>query len=270
MERFKDLKNKVVVISGAAGLLAEDLIEQLLLNDAEVYGIDINKNIIKTQYKKLKLKFPKSKFELKVCDVTKETQVKKTIKDIIKKSKKIDILVNNAATKTKNLRNFFNLFQNYRLSDWKEIMDVNLNGSFLLSREVTRFMIKKKSGNIISIASIQGVVGNDKNLYKNSKFKGVKMNSPAVYSASKSALIGLTRYLATYLGEYNIRANSISPGGVKSNQNNNFINNYSKKVPLKRMGDKREIINCILFLSSEKSSYINGQNIIIDGGYTAW
>ena len=129
MERFKDLKNKVVVISGAAGLLAEDLIEQLLLNDAEVYGIDINKNIIKTQYKKLKLKFPKSKFELKVCDVTKETQVK-TIKDIIKKSKKIDILVNNAATKTKNLRNFFNLFQNYRLSDWKEIMDVNLNGSF--------------------------------------------------------------------------------------------------------------------------------------------
>ena len=149
-------------------------------------------------------------------------------------------------------------------------MYVNLNGSFLLSREVTRFMIKKKSGNIISIASIQGVVGNDKNLYKNSKFKGVKMNSPAVYSASKSALIGLTRYLATYLGEYNIRANSISPGGVKSNQNNNFINNYSKKVPLKRMGDKREIINCILFLSSEKSSYINGQNIIIDGGYTAW
>ena len=96
------------------------------------------------------------------------------------------------------------------------------------------------------------------------------MNSPAVYSAAKSALIGLTRYLATYLGEYNIRANSISPGGVKSNQNNNFINNYSKKVPLKRMGDKREIINCILFLSSEKSSYINGQNIIIDGGYTAW
>ena len=110
MERFKDLKNKVVVISGAAGLLAEDLIEQLLLNDAEVYGIDINKNIIKTQYKKLKLKFPKSKFELKVCDVTKETQVKKTIKDIIKKSKKIDILVNNAATKTKNLRNFFLIY----------------------------------------------------------------------------------------------------------------------------------------------------------------
>ena len=94
------------------------------------------------------------------------------------------------------------------------------------------------------------------------------MGSPAVYSTSKSALIGLTRYLATYLGEYNIRANSISPGGIRSEQNKKFLKNYSKKVPLNRMGFTREIVDTILFLSSEKSNYITGQNLIVDGGYT--
>ena len=96
------------------------------------------------------------------------------------------------------------------------------------------------------------------------------MSSPAVYSTSKSALIGLTRYLATYLGEFNIRSNSISPGGLKGGQNKKFIQNYSKKVPLKRMGEVDEIVQCVLFLSSIKSSYISGQNIIVDGGYTSW
>ena len=96
------------------------------------------------------------------------------------------------------------------------------------------------------------------------------MGSPAVYSTSKSALIGFTRYLATYLGEYNIRANSISPGGILSEQNNEFIKNYSKKVPLNRMGMINEIVDSILFLSSEKANYITGQNLIVDGGYTSW
>ena len=115
-------------------------------------------------------------------------------------------------------------------------MDVNINGAFLLSREVSKSMIKKKSGNIISVASIQGVVGNDKSIYANSKFKGVKMNSPAVYSTSKSALIGFTRYLATYLGEFNIRSNSISPGGIKGGQNKKFIKKLFKKSTFKKNG----------------------------------
>ena len=270
MEKFKDLKNKVILISGATGLIGNKLIDGYLNHEAEVYGIDIDRKKINIQLKEFKKKFPNSKISLLKCDITKENEVKKIIKHILKKSMKIDILINNAATKTKKLKNFFNSFQNYKLSDWKKIMDVNINGAFLLSRETSKFMIKKKSGNIISIASIQGVVGNDKSLYKNSKFKGVQMTSPAVYSTSKSALIGLTRYLATYLGEFNIRSNSISPGGLKGDQNKRFIQNYSEKVPLKRMGDVDEIVQCILFLSSNKSSYISGQNIVVDGGYTSW
>ena len=270
MEKFKDLKNKVILISGATGLIGNNLIEEYLDYGAEVYGVDIDKQKINLQLKKLKKIFPKSKISLLKCDITKENEVKKVVKHILNKSKRIDTLVNNAASKTKNLKNFFNSFENYNISDWKKIMDVNINGAFLLSREVSRAMIKKKSGNIISIASIQGVVGNDKSIYKNSKFKGVQMSTPAVYSTSKSALIGLTRYLATYLGEFNIRSNSISPGGIKGGQNKRFNQNYSKKVPLKRMGEVNEIVQCAMFLSSNKSSYISGQNIIVDGGYTSW
>ncbi len=270
MEKFKDLKDKVILISGATGLIGNSLIEEYLSHKAEVYGIDIDRNKINIQLKEFKNKFPNSKISLLKCDITKENEVKKIVKHILNKSKQVDILVNNAATKTKKLKNFFNSFQNFKLSDWKKIMDVNINGAFLLSREVSKSMVRKKSGNIISIASIQGVIGNDKSLYKNSKFKGVQMSSPAVYSTSKSALIGLTRYLATYLGEFNIRSNSISPGGLKGGQNKKFIQNYSKKVPLKRMGEVDEIVQCVLFLSSIKSSYISGQNIIVDGGYTSW
>ena len=270
MEKFKDLKNKVILISGATGLIGSNLIKEYLDYEAEVYGIDIDKRKINLLLKKMKKIFPKGKISLLKCDITKENEVKKTIKHILNKSKKIDILINNAASKTKNLKNFFNSFETFNISDWKKIMDVNVNGAFLLTREASRNMIKKKNGNIISIASIQGVVGNDKSIYSNSKFKGVKMSSPAVYSTSKSALIGLTRYLATYLGEFNIRSNSISPGGIKGGQNKKFTQNYSKKVPLKRMGEINEIVHCVIFLSSNKSSYISGQNIIVDGGYTSW
>ena len=107
-------------------------------------------------------------------------------------------------------------------------------------------------------------------IYKGSKLNGMKINSPAVYSASKSAIIGLSRYLATYLAKYKIRVNSISPGGVINKHNKTFVKNYSSKVPLSRMGKKNEIASAILFLSSEESSYITGQNIIVDGGYSSW
>ena len=270
MEKFKDLKNKVILISGATGLIGNNLIREFLKHEAEVYGIDIDNKKINFQLKILKKIFPNGKVSLLKCDITKENEVKKIIKYILKKSKKIDILVNNAASKTKNLKNFFNAFETYNFSDWKKIMDVNINGAFLLSREASKAMVRKKSGNIISIASIQGVVGNDKSIYKDSRFKGVQMSTPAVYSTSKSALIGLARYLATHLGEFNIRSNSISPGGIKGGQNKKFIQNYSKRVPLKRMAEVEEIVHCVIFLSSNKSSYISGQNIIVDGGYTSW
>ena len=131
-------------------------------------------------------------------------------------------------------------------------------------------MIKNKNGSIIQIGSIQGILGNDGRIYKGSKLFGKKISSPAVYSASKAAVIGFSRYLATYLAKHNIRVNSISPGGVENQHNKTFLKNYSYKVPLSRMANKQEIASAILFLSSKESSYITGQNIVVDGGYSIW
>ena len=270
MPKYPDLNKKVVIISGAAGFLAESIIIELIKNKAVVFGFDNNIKNLEKKFKVLKKNFKTNNLFAVKCNITNEKSVIKNINNIKKKFKNIDILINNAATKTKSLKNFFKNFENYNYKDWKEIMSVNLDGAFLLSKAISKIMINQKSGNIISIASIQGVVGNDKRLYKGSKISGIQMGSPAVYSASKSALIGLTRYLSAYLGEYNIRANSLSPGGVKANQNNRFIKNYSQKTSLNRMAHPFEIARAVIFLCSNDSSYITGQNIIVDGGYTAW
>ena len=123
-------KNKVIVISGAAGFLANKLIVEFLRNGAEVYGIDNDHKQLSSQYKKIKKIYPTNKFHVIKCDITKESEVKKNIKNILKLSKNIDVLINNAATKTKNLKNFFNPFEKYRLKDWNEVMNVNINGAF--------------------------------------------------------------------------------------------------------------------------------------------
>ena len=270
MHKHSDLKNKVAIITGAAGYLAEQIIIELAKNKVIIFGLDKDIKNLKSKIEKIKSQlFNKNIFPIK-CDVTNEREVATKIKFIVKKYNKIDILINNAATKTKNLKNFFKKFEEFKFTDWKEIMSVNLDSAFLISKEVSKVMMKNRQGSIISLASIQGVVGNDKRLYAGSKFKGTQMSSPAVYSTSKAALIGFSKYLATYLGEHNIRVNTVSPGGIEGGQNKRFIKNYSKKVPIGRMGTSSEVADVILFLCSKDSNYITGQNIIIDGGYTSW
>jgi NAD(P)-dependent dehydrogenase (short-subunit alcohol dehydrogenase family) len=270
MYNYNDLKNKVAIVSGAAGLLGSEFSKSLLQQGAIVIGLDYDKKGLSKLNNEMNKKFNKLNFFTYNCDLTNEKKMKLIIKKIIIKFKKIDILINNAGSKSSNLNDFFEKFENYKMKTWKEVMDVNLNSVFLLSQIVSKHMIKKKSGSIIQIGSIQGILGNDKRIYKGSKLFGREISSPAVYSASKSAVIGFSKYLATYLAKYGIRVNAISPGGVFNNHNKTFLKNYSNKVPMNRMGKKNEIASTILFLSSEESSYITGQNIIVDGGYSAW
>lgn len=132
-------------------------------------------------------------------------------------------------------------------------------------------MIKKGTkGSIIQTASIYGIVSPDKRIYKKSFYLGQEISSPAVYTASKAAIIGLTKYLAAYWGDKGIRVNSITPGGVDSGQNDIFKQNYSNRVPLERMAQADEMIGALIYLASDASSYVTGQNIIIDGGLTTW
>jgi len=156
------------------------------------------------------------------------------------------------------------------LEDWQKVMDVNITGMFLCCQAVAKEMEKKKSGSIINIASIYGVTAPDQRLYEGAVYRGKKINTPAVYSTSKGAVISLTRYLATYLAPYGIRVNALTPGGVYSGQNKAFVKKYSERCPLGRMAKPEEIFNAVYFLASDASSYITGHNLIVDGGWTVW
>jgi NAD(P)-dependent dehydrogenase (short-subunit alcohol dehydrogenase family) len=125
-------------------------------------------------------------------------------------------------------------------------------------------------GSIIQIASIYGVVAPDQRIYEGSEYNGRAINTPAVYSVSKAAVLGLTSYLSTYWADSKIRVNTLTPGGIASGQNSEFNNKYSNRVPLGRMGEASELTGALIYLASDASSYVTGQNIIIDGGLSAW
>jgi len=161
--------------------------------------------------------------------------------------------------------NFFARFEDYPEEAWDLVHDINLKGTFLMSQAAIPYFKKRNKGIIINISSTYGNVSPNKNIYGNSG-----INAPVAYSSSKAAIINLTRYIATHMAEYGIRANVLSPGGVFNNQSEEFLTNYKALTPLNRMASAEEYQGAILFLMSDASNYMTGANLIIDGGWTAW
>lgn len=242
------LQNKIVIVTGGNGLLGREIIQKIIAEGAICINVDINHNTTKdlTQYK---------------CDITDESSINKCVSDILEKYKKIDGLVNNAYPRTSD---WGVKFENIAYSSWQKNVDWQLNSYFYFIQQVSKSMTANKSGTIINIASVYGVVGPDFTVYD-----GTTMTMPAAYSAIKGALVNFTRYLASYLGPNNIRVNTVSPGGIFDNQNQTFVDNYERKVPMRRMGKPEDISPSVVFLLSEDAKYITGQNLIIDGGWTA-
>jgi NAD(P)-dependent dehydrogenase (short-subunit alcohol dehydrogenase family) len=131
-------------------------------------------------------------------------------------------------------------------------------------------MAERRHGSIINTLSIYGIVAPDQRIYEGAFYEGKAINTPAVYSASKAGLWGLTKYLAAYWGASGVRVNAITPGGVFSGQNDAFVQRYSARVPLGRMGQREEMAAAVVYLASEASSYVTGQNLVVDGGLTVW
>ena len=178
---------------------------------------------------------------------------------------RVDVLINNAALNPKmSTKDETNKFEDFSLDKWNKSLEVNLTGAFLCSQVFINKMIKDKTkGVVINVASDLGVIAPNQNIYNGD----VK---PVDYSVTKHAIIGLTKYLSTYFGDKNIRVNAISPGGVYTNQSDDFVERLSKLIPMGRMANKDEYKGAIVFLCSDASSYMNGHNLILDGGRTVW
>ena len=131
-------------------------------------------------------------------------------------------------------------------------------------------VVQGTGGSIIQTASIYGVMAPDHRIYEGSLYLGRQINTPAVYTASKAAVIGLTKHLASYWAEKGIRVNTLTPGGTESGQNDEFKKRYSDRIPMGRMANAPEMVGALLYLASDASSYVTGQNIIVDGGLNCW
>ncbi|MFC4322488.1 SDR family oxidoreductase [Litchfieldia salsa] len=268
-DRFR-LDGKTAIVTGGAGILGTHFCCGLADAGANIAVVDIDIDKAREVAEIINNNYASKAIAIQ-CDVSSEESVKEMVSQVVSVFKEIHILHNNAAGKSKNLEAFFQEFEEYQLEQWKEIMSINLDGMFLVAKYVGKEMKKqKKGGSIIQTSSIYGEMAPDQRIYEGSNYLGRQINTPAVYSASKAGVIGLTKYLATYWAEDNIRVNTIIPGGVESGQNKIFIENYSKRIPLGRMSQPEEMVGALLFLASEASSYVTGQSIILDGGLNAW
>jgi NAD(P)-dependent dehydrogenase (short-subunit alcohol dehydrogenase family) len=261
-----DLSGKVALVTGGAGILGQRFCEGLLQAGAQVAVVDVNAAAAMAVAEQLgagAVGF--------CCDVSQPEAVQACVQAVLTRFGRIDVLHNNAATKSRDVRAFFTPFEDYPLDTWREVMSVNIDGMFLMAQAVGRDMLARgQGGAIIQTSSIYGLVAPDARIYEGSDYLGGAINTPAVYAASKAAVVGLTRWLATHWARQGIRVNCLVPGGVASGQNSTFSDRYSEKVPMGRMARADEMVPALLYLASDASSYVTGQVLAVDGGWTVW
>ncbi len=259
---ISDLKNKFVLITGAGGNLGKFISEAFCIQGSKIILVDKKGTDLKKFSKLLNSKYKVESicFECNLNDYQERLNLKK---EIFSFSKKIDILINNAAyIGSSQYKGWSVPFEDQNIPTWSKAIDLNLTANFHLAQLLLSFLKKSKNPNIINISSIHGIIAPDWNLYNNTK-----MSNPAAYSVSKAGLIHLTKWLSSTLAP-KIRVNAIAPGGIFRNQPPTFVKKYLNKTPLRRMAKEQDIIGPILFLASNMSSYVTGQTIIVDGGYT--
>jgi NAD(P)-dependent dehydrogenase (short-subunit alcohol dehydrogenase family) len=261
------LKNKVAIVTGACGLLGKEHCYALAEAGAKVVVADVNEELCD----EVMLQLGEGHLAVST-DVTSKRSLLNAKKEIVEKYGRIDILVNNAAIndmfEDPLLAGSQSMFENYPLEMWDKSWQVNVTGVFLCAQIFGQVMAERGSGSIINIASTYGIVAPDQNIYKDENGQQHFFKSPA-YPVTKSAVIGFTKFLASYWGKKNIRVNTLSPGGVENSQDDFFINNYTRKTLLNRMASKNDYRGAIVFLASDASAYMTGANLVVDGGWTA-
>jgi len=250
------LKNKVIVVAGAAGVIGNKIAQFLIERKAKVILVDRNKKILNNFIRDYKIE----KNQIICIDLCSQKNVKKLIKYSKIKFNKIDAAINCLYPKSSNWgKSFIDIKENFLFQD----LNNQLGATIFFATEFSKYFSREKNGNLILFSSIQGFMAPKFEHYKNLNIK-----SPIEYSAIKSGIISITKYLAKYLKGKNIRVNCISPGGIEDNQSKKFKLRYKKSCLNKGLLQSEDIIGLVSFLLSEDSKYINGQNIVIDDGWS--
>jgi len=268
-----DLTGRVAVVTGGVGLLGTEFCRTLAEAGAAVAVVDLNASasqvtadtLTKSGYKALAVP----------TDITQPDSVNAMVEKVVSEFGRLDIVVNSAALDPKFDPDAAKkgiapgAFEDYPLDDWNAALNVNLTGMFLVSQACVKQMISQgKKGSIINICSTYGLNGPDQGIYiKDGERVAYK---PVYYTVTKAGVMGFTKYLAAYYAGTEIRVNALTPGGVFNNHEDYFVKNYSAKTIIGRMANKDEMNGALLFLASDASSYMTGNNLVVDGGWTAW
>lgn len=254
------LKNKVVIITGGAGLIGQEFVKTITEQQGIAVIADINDEVGVQVKEKLCHEIHSSHIDFVHLDITSKKSTMAMIDVLHDRYGRIDALVNNAYPRNKNYgRHFFEV----EYTDFCENLNLNLGGYFLTSQQLARYFQKQGHGNIVNISSIYGVIAPKFEVYD-----GTPMTMPVEYAAIKSAIIHLTKYMAKYFKGMNIRVNTLSPGGIFDHQPTPFLAAYREQCINKGMLDKSDICGTLVYLLSDMSAYVNGQNIIVDDGFS--
>lgn len=265
-----DLSGRVAVVTGGAGLLGRQFCTTLAEAGAAVLVADINQAAAQQLAKDLLASGQKAAAQ--AADVGDPASVQALVAASVRQFGRLDILVNSAALDPKfdqtGHGKHSSAFEDYPLPAWEAALRVNLTGAFLCSQAAVQLMLKQGGGVIINLCSTYGLGGPDQRIYQ--KPGAAPQYKPVDYTVTKAGILGLTKYLATYYGEKNIRVNALTPGGVFNAHDEQFTQAYSARTVLGRMAQPDEMNGALLFLASDASSYMTGANLVVDGGWTAW
>ena len=262
IDRLFSLEDRVAVVTGGLGQLGRQFTAALTAAGARVAILDCRDADAADDERRLHVR----------ADVTDRASMERAIERIESRWGTPHVLVNNAALDAPPdaPAGANGAFETYPADLWRRVMDVNVTGVFVCCQTVGGRMAAAGRGSVINIASIYGLVSPDQRVYDYRRQHGETVFKPAAYAASKSALLNLTRYLATYWAPHNVRVNTVSFAGVFNEQDERFLQAYTARVPLGRMAREDEYNGAIIFLASDASSYMTGANMVLDGGYTAW